>query len=269
MKGFGIEIKNNLLDPKHIEHMGIAVWLYMWCIDKMTSIDESGVGKVLGGKPIQYKEVGDELGISVRTYRRWVTLLVTGGYINTITAPHGLIFYVNKAHKRFGKRYAENGTPAPESSAKNGTPDGEPQMAQGLQKMAHHTTKSGTRNKTIQLDKTVRQDSGSNASVATPKEKAQWFFTSMQKQTLEQDAKDFLCQLTERTGREKGFVWQEVKSFVRYWTEKTPSGRKERWETERTFEVDRRLTTWFSKVDRSPPGARRGKGIISAVPGEY
>jgi hypothetical protein len=27
MKGFGIEIKNDLLDPKHLEHMGQAVWL--------------------------------------------------------------------------------------------------------------------------------------------------------------------------------------------------------------------------------------------------
>lgn len=256
MKGFGIEIKNNLLDPKHIEHMGIAVWLYMWCIDKMTSIDEDGVGKVLGGKPIKYEELGEELGISVRTYRRWVSILTKEGYINTKATMRGLIFTVNKAHKRFGKSYAKNGTPR---SAESGT-DGVPETAQ-------HADKSGTPNKTIQLDNTVRQESGENAT--TPKDKAKWFFASMTKKPLEQDAKDFLNLLVERTGREKRIVWDEVQSFTRYWTEKTPSGKKERWETERTFEVDRRLTTWFSKVDRSPPGVRRGKGIISAVPGEY
>lgn len=147
MKGFGIEIKNNLLDPKHIEHMGIAVWLYMWCIDKMTSIDEDGVGKVLGGKPIKYEELGEELGISVRTYRRWVSILTKEGYINTKATMRGLIFTVNKAHKRFGKSYAKNGTP---SSAESGT-DGVPETAQ-------HADKSGTPNKTIQLDNTVRQE---------------------------------------------------------------------------------------------------------------
>jgi hypothetical protein len=164
MKGFGIEIKNNLLDPKHIEHMGIAVWLYMWCIDKMTSIDESGVGKVLGGKPIEYKEVGDELGISVRTYRRWVTQLRDAGYINTKLTPHGLIFSVNKAHKRFGQRYAENGTPSTESSAESGTRKGVPEAAQG-------EDKNGTRNKTSTVDKTVRQNKKNPARSADEEKK--------------------------------------------------------------------------------------------------
>lgn len=159
MKGFGIEIKNNLLDPKHIEHMGIAVWLYMWCIDKMTSIDESGVGKVLGGKPIKYEEdIKSELGISVRTYRRWVTQLTAGGYINTITAPYGLIFSVNKAHKRFGKRYAENGTADTETSAKSGTPEGRPETAHQSAEVAHQSDKSGTPNKTVSVDNTGRHN---------------------------------------------------------------------------------------------------------------
>lgn len=108
MKGFGIEIKNNLLENKHVEQMGNSVWLYMWCIDKMTSISEQGIGKVLGGKPIKYPEVFKELGITQKTYSRWLSNLRTNGYINTKRTPYGIIFSVNKAFKRFGKRTDKN-----------------------------------------------------------------------------------------------------------------------------------------------------------------
>lgn len=37
---------------------------------------------------------------------------------------------------------------------------------------------------------------------------------------------------------------EEVQKFVLYWTEPTKSGKKQRWETETTFEVQRRLVTW-------------------------
>jgi len=135
MKGFGIEIKNNLLEPKHVDAMDRAVWLYMWLLDHMTSISEEGIGKVLGGKPIKYEEVVEDLGISVRTYRRWVADLKKHGYINVKTAPYGLILTVNKAHKKFGNRSAKNGTPT--------VPD-----------TAHLAAKNGTPNKTTTVDKT-------------------------------------------------------------------------------------------------------------------
>jgi hypothetical protein len=109
-KGFYIEITNNLLDPKHIEHMKDAVWLFMWFLDKMTLIDhEKGIGKVLGGKPIVYEDVQKDLGISPRTYRRWIKILKVEKYIETVRTPSGLSITVNKAKKVF-KRCATNGT---------------------------------------------------------------------------------------------------------------------------------------------------------------
>jgi len=83
MKGFGIEIKNDLLDPKHIKAMGPSVWLYMWLVDKMTSISEDQIGSILGGKPIKYEEVEKELGISQDTYTRWIAKLEEYPYIET------------------------------------------------------------------------------------------------------------------------------------------------------------------------------------------
>ncbi len=139
MKGFGIEIKNDLLDPKHIGNMGVAVWMYMWCIDKMTSINEDGVGKILGGKPIKFEDIGDDLGIPMRTYRRWIVTLKKYGYINLQRTPYGIIISVNKAHKHFGKRYAKSGT----------------SLFPDVPETAHLSDKSGTSNKTIQLDSTI------------------------------------------------------------------------------------------------------------------
>jgi hypothetical protein len=112
MKGFGIYVKNNLLEAKHIEAMGESVWLYMWLLDKMTSVNESGIGRVLGGQPVTFTLIEIELGLSTRTYRRWVDKLRDAGYIRTLRTPYGLVITVNKAEKIFSssKRSATSGT---------------------------------------------------------------------------------------------------------------------------------------------------------------
>ena len=35
-----------------------------------------------------------------------------------------------------------------------------------------------------------------------------------------------------------------------YWTEPDGSGKHQRWEKEKVFEINRRLTTWFSRVNQ-------------------
>ena len=101
MKGFGIEIKNNLLEPKHIESMGQAVWLYMYLLDKVTSINENQEGIVLGGKPVKFKDVQKELGISKNTYTQWLNKLLEYPYIQSTRTPFGFSFKVYKTYKRF------------------------------------------------------------------------------------------------------------------------------------------------------------------------
>lgn len=103
MKGFLIEVKNDLLDPKHFEAMGIAVWLYMWLLDHVTKIDDDGKGWVLGGKPIKFEEVTAELGMSQDSYTRWIQTLVDYPYIEVTRTGYGIIFKILKAKKRFRK----------------------------------------------------------------------------------------------------------------------------------------------------------------------
>lgn len=104
MKGYLIGVKNELLEKKHIKQMGESIWLYLWILDKVTSISEEDIGKVLSGRPVKCEEVCAELGISEATYSRWVAKLKKGNYIDTLRVTYGLVITVNKAHKIFGLR---------------------------------------------------------------------------------------------------------------------------------------------------------------------
>lgn len=103
MKGFGIYVQNDLLEPKHYKAIGGAIWFYLWCLDKMTSINENGIGLVLGGKPIKLQDVNKDLELSDRTYSRYIKTLQTGGYIDATRTPYGYVIKVTKAKKQFGK----------------------------------------------------------------------------------------------------------------------------------------------------------------------
>lgn len=99
MNGYIVPVKNTLIEPKHIAAMRDSVWLYLWLLDKMTSIDSQQLGRVLGGKPITYDLIEADLGISIREYRRWVNTLRDAGYIQTVRTPRGLSMSVVKASK--------------------------------------------------------------------------------------------------------------------------------------------------------------------------
>lgn len=45
-------------------------------------------------------------------------------------------------------------------------------------------------------------------------------------------------------------VLSEMKKFVSYWTEPNQSGTKVRWESERFFDIKRRIATWFSNIKK-------------------
>lgn len=51
-------------------------------------------------------------------------------------------------------------------------------------------------------------------------------------------------------GMNKELVESELNKFISYWTEKTINGKKERWQLEKTFEVKKRLATWFGNINK-------------------
>ena len=75
----------------------------------------------------------------------------------------------------------------------------------------------------------------------TPSQETKDFFSNSVKQ------EEIIKGLLEK-GFNENWVRQEIKKFINHWTEKTKSGKFEKWEKQETFEVGRRLTTWFNNA---------------------
>jgi hypothetical protein len=93
------------------------------------------------------------------------------------------------------------------------------------------------------------------------------------KPTPAQEAQDFFS-LGETYGKtvqrlvEKGYsektVRNELGKFIDYWTELNSTGTKQLWQLKKTFEVGRRLKTWFSK-DGKFGGSKGSKFDVGTV----
>src|SRR3990167_4228495 len=105
---FYITISNGLLKNDHRKRMGASVWEFMWCLDKITKIDQRGVGYVLGGKPIKLEEIASDMNGARRTVSENLKKLEEEGYIIRKYAPYGIIIMVNKAKKRFNQKAEPN-----------------------------------------------------------------------------------------------------------------------------------------------------------------
>ena len=92
-KSFVIGLVNGILDGKHVERIGPALWLYCWLIDKQTKKD----GRVLGGRPITSQEIMKDLGVTQDRIVDWTKRLE--GYVETKRTPRGLIFTVKNPKK--------------------------------------------------------------------------------------------------------------------------------------------------------------------------
>ncbi len=111
------------------------------------------------------------------------------------------------------------------------------------------------------LQKTLLQETGGVALAAeparaSPKDEAEMFFNGDHEKTIGY----FI---------EKGIPDQiarrELGKFIAYWTEPNATGKKLRWQMQKTFEVKRRLVTWMMRVgERSQRGSnfnQEPKGI--------
>lgn len=76
----------------------------------------------------------------------------------------------------------------------------------------------------------------------TPSQIARLFFTDLKEQAR-------VLNSLEDKGYNKEAVNNEMTKFISYWTEPNKSGSKQRWELEGTFEIGRRLATWFSRTN--------------------
>ena len=86
---------NGILE--HLPKMGMAVWIYLWCLDKIT-YEQDGVGHILGGSPVKVEKIAEELGRSPRALRRDLKKL-RPRYLHLRWTPYGYVIQVLNSQK--------------------------------------------------------------------------------------------------------------------------------------------------------------------------
>lgn len=91
----------------------------------------------------------------------------------------------------------------------------------------------------------------------TPGEFARKFFEG------DKEAVGSIGQQLEDAGLNQQMVIREMIKFKNYWTEPTKNGKRQRWELQQTFDVKRRLGTWFRNIAerQGKSGTRAGAGV--------
>jgi hypothetical protein len=78
---------------KHCAKIGVAVWVFLWMIDRTTkeipTADGQAEGLVLNGRPIRAQEIALELQMGARTVQTHLNHLVAAGYLRRLTQNFG------------------------------------------------------------------------------------------------------------------------------------------------------------------------------------
>ncbi|GEM_PF-2243694 len=97
-------IRGGLWDEKHTAAMGAAVWLFGWLVHRQTT-ERGGVGLVLRGRPLSYREISEDTGWGERKLRYWMGILRRGGYIEVRHSIYSrMVIRVLKAKKFFPRQ---------------------------------------------------------------------------------------------------------------------------------------------------------------------
>jgi hypothetical protein len=97
-KDFSTGLRGGLFEKQHYARMGKSIWLYGWLVLRQTN-QRDGIGFVLGGTPITYREIEEETGFNCRTLERWMRDLRRAGYVETDVVPSGIVVRIRKAKK--------------------------------------------------------------------------------------------------------------------------------------------------------------------------
>lgn len=149
-----------------------------------------------------------------------------------------------KFNKYYKKWTFNNPLVKPPELVKYNDPTSKEKLSQ-LVKIPKHT-KNNTKNN---IQKKVAQ-------APTPSLITKYFFKGVHDLKEKVESKEavhtrrFLQELeTKYPEADKSTIWKEIKKFHDYWTELNGSGTKQKWQTEKTFQVERRLVTWFGRIE--------------------
>jgi hypothetical protein len=95
-QSYPIPVWNGIFD--HRKKIGPAVWVFLWCLDRITK-EEGGLGLVLGGSVISAEKIANDLQECDRTIRRHLKRLEEHMYINLRRTPYGFLITVTNSKK--------------------------------------------------------------------------------------------------------------------------------------------------------------------------
>lgn len=93
--------------------------------------------------------------------------------------------------------------------------------------------------------KEIKERKGADSVNPTPRSQMEVFIKS-----VEEKNESYMALLLElSTKAPQDICARELDKFISYWTEYNGDGTRQRWQSEKFFDVKRRLATWFSRVD--------------------
>lgn len=101
----------------------------------------------------------------------------------------------------------------------------------------------------------IGEDSIGEDREISPSQKTKEFF--LNENGIQRKAVDYL---NER-GVSDELASRELSKFTAYWTEPNHSGTKQRWQLQKTFDVKRRLNTWFGNIKSFNQEKSKGRGL--------
>ena len=140
---------------------------------------------------------------------------------------------------------------------------------------------STSKEKLIQLVKTPKHTKDNTKdntkergadSPPTPKDNTKFFFKGITDflQKIPSSEAEAMKELLRKISLEQGIeslsrkkvFWDEIVKFGDYWQERDHLGKREKWEMEKTFEVEKRLQTWLRRAGQwsKPVGQTNNKG---------
>jgi hypothetical protein len=128
---------------KHCAKIGVAVWVFLWMIDRTTkeipTADGQAEGLVLNGRPIRAQEIALELQMGARTVQVHLDLLTRNGYLRRLEHGPGVASgYAVQRSKKWRTKLA-----VVEKKHPIETPQ---KTAEGAQDSASHNRKDNTHN---------------------------------------------------------------------------------------------------------------------------
>jgi hypothetical protein len=170
----------------HCEKIGVAIWVFMWAIDRTTkeTPSEGGLGLeglVYGGRPIRAQEIAKELQMAPRTVQTHLNHLVTHGYLRRLSQGLGGAagYAVRRSKKWKPKLSVVGGTKAVADRAEFGegaliSAEVAPNSAGGALKTSRQQCRLGTPITRAGTAPNRRSTAGASVGLATPYIQRPW-----------------------------------------------------------------------------------------------